>query len=122
MAPITSSIQFFKADISYQIRSVNSLRLWLSEVAQSEGRIVQDLNIILCSDEYLYKMNVDYLKHRTYTDIITFDQGTTKKSISGELYIKGEKVNLKNPRTLEKLREYHYDRVVIIYTYFVIFI
>jgi hypothetical protein len=32
------------------------------------------------------------------------------------------KVNLKNPRTLEKLREYHYDRVVIIYTYFILII
>ncbi len=92
MSATPSSIQFFKADISYQIRSVNYLRLWLSEVALTEGKIVQDLNIILCSDEYLYKMNVDYLNHRTYTDIITFDQGTTKKAISGELYISLQRV------------------------------
>jgi rRNA maturation RNase YbeY len=92
MSAIPSSIQFFKADISYQIRSVNYLRAWLSEVAQTEGKIVQELNIILCSDEYLYKMNVDYLNHRTYTDIITFDQGTTNKAISGELYISLDRV------------------------------
>jgi rRNA maturation RNase YbeY len=92
MSAIPSSIQFFKGDISYQIRSVNYLRLWLSEVAQTEGKTVQELNIILCSDEYLYKMNVDYLNHRTYTDIITFDQGTTNKAISGELYISLDRV------------------------------
>ena len=85
-------ISFYTADLTYQLRSRNDLRKWLQLVAKSEGRSIEELNIILCSDEYLYRMNVQYLKHKTYTDIITFDQGTTKAIVQGELYISLERV------------------------------
>lgn len=85
-------ISFYTADLTYQLRSRSDLRKWLQQVAKSEGRSIQELNIILCSDEYLYRMNVQFLKHKTYTDIITFDQGTTKAIVQGELYISLERV------------------------------
>jgi len=85
-------ISFFTADITYALRSRGNLRSWLAEVAGKEGFKIGELNIILCSDEYLYKMNVSYLKHKTLTDIITFDNSSGKGVISGELYISLERV------------------------------
>lgn len=80
-------ISFFTADIRFVVREKSALRLWLSEIARKEGFRIEEVNIILCSDEYLYQMNLTYLKHKTLTDIITFDNSTVKHVLSGELYI-----------------------------------
>ena len=85
-------ISFFTADITYALRSRGDLRLWLAEVAKREGYRLDELNIILCSDNYLYKLNVDFLKHATLTDIITFDNSTAKGRISGELYMSLDRI------------------------------
>lgn len=87
-----ASISFFNADVSYVLRSKNGIRLWLSDVIKKEGFQLGELSIILCSDEYLFKMNVQYLKHITYTDIITFDQSESKSEVSGELYLSIDRI------------------------------
>ncbi len=94
-----SSISFFNADVSYVLRSKNGIRLWLSDVIKKEGFRIGELSIILCSDEYLFKMNVQYLKHKTYTDIITFDQSESKGEVSGELYLSIDRIK-DNAKTL----------------------
>ncbi|MFN8154933.1 MAG: rRNA maturation RNase YbeY [Bacteroidia bacterium] len=105
-------ISFFTSDLSYQLRSRLGLRSWLQSVAKTEGKTVEELNIILCSDEYLYKMNVQYLQHKTYTDIITFDQGTTQKVINGELYISLDRVR-DNAKTLNISLKDELHRVMV---------
>ena len=87
-----ASIQFHKADVRFRLLKQNELRMWLVSVAKKEGFKVESINIILCSDEYLYQVNVSYLKHKTYTDIITFDYSQRKSPLSGELYISIERV------------------------------
>ena len=94
-----SSISFFNADVSYVLRSKNGIRLWLSDVIKKEGFQLGELSIILCSDEYLFKMNVQYLKHKTYTDIITFDQSESKNEVSGELFLSIDRIK-DNAKTL----------------------
>ncbi len=94
-----SSISFFNADVSYVLRSKNGIRLWLSDVIKKEGFRIGELSIILCSDEYLFKMNVQYLKHKSYTDIITFDQSESKGEVSGELYLSIDRIK-DNAKTL----------------------
>jgi probable rRNA maturation factor len=86
------SIQFFNADVAYNVKNKTILRSWISSVIKDEGYSLDELTIIFCSDEYLYKMNVEYLKHDTYTDIITFDLSAFKKQINGELYISIDRV------------------------------
>ncbi len=85
-------ISFFTTGIRYSITSKGHLRQWLSAAASAEGHRIQELNIILCSDEYLYRLNVGYLKHRTLTDIITFDNSEQEGIISGELYISLDRI------------------------------
>jgi probable rRNA maturation factor len=50
------------------------------------------LNIIFMDDESLLKINMDYLNHNDYTDIITFDLSDREELKSGELYISVERV------------------------------
>lgn len=92
-------ISFHKADISYRLLKKEGISAWLVSVARKEGFKFSELNIILCSDEYLYKLNVSYLNHKTYTDIITFDYSAGKSPISGELYISIDRV-LENAQNL----------------------
>lgn len=86
------NIEFFKAETRYAIKSKEQLSSWLVATAKKEGFKIDSLNIIICSDEYLYKMNMQFLQHDTYTDIITFDQSTVASYISAELYISIDRI------------------------------
>jgi len=63
---------------------------WLSKICDVEGRKLQEISLIFCSDEYLLNMNKEYLDHDYYTDIITFDYYT--EAISGDLFISIDRV------------------------------
>lgn len=49
------------------------------------------LSFVFCSDDYLLKINQDFLQHDYYTDIITFDYSEGNK-ISGDLMISVDRV------------------------------
>jgi probable rRNA maturation factor len=40
---------------------------WLSKICDVEGRKLQEISLIFCSDEYLLNMNKEYLDHDYYT-------------------------------------------------------
>lgn len=84
-------INFFTEDIDYTLRSKRKIRLWIADAIAHEGGSLGPINIILCSDKYLYSMNVEYLKHDTLTDVITFDYGE-ESLISGDVFISLERV------------------------------
>ena len=65
--------------------------LWLEQVVLSEGFELGDINLIFCSDEALLKMNIDFLQHDYYTDIITFDY-CEDGVVSGDLFISIDRV------------------------------
>ena len=64
---------------------------WLSNTCVEEGKFLYEVNIIFCSDEYLLKMNIEYLQHDYYTDIISFDYCEDNK-IMGDLFISKDRV------------------------------
>jgi len=64
---------------------------WIENVITSEGKSLEEISYIFCDDEYLLKINMDYLDHDTYTDIITFDY-SVGKILQGEIYISTERV------------------------------
>ena len=69
----------------------NEVKRWVKCVAQSEGKEVGNINYIFCDDEYLHKINVEYLQHDTLTDIITFDY-SEGKVLHSDIYISVERV------------------------------
>ena len=67
------------------------LTSWLSGTCVEELKVLEEVNLIFCSDEYLLKMNIEYLQHDYYTDIISFDYCEDDK-ILGDLFISKDRV------------------------------
>ncbi len=65
---------------------------WLEDVVISEDFVVGDVQYIFCNDNYLHKINIDFLNHDTLTDIITFSTSNNVKIISGEIFISIERI------------------------------
>ena len=75
-----------------EILDLNSefFAFWVSKICELEGKKLEEVSIIFCSDEYLLEMNKQYLDHDYYTDIITFDYYT--EDVSGDLFISVDRV------------------------------
>lgn len=101
-------IQFFYENLQ---ESVNTdYTKWLEEIILSEEKKLGDINYIFCDDEYLLKINQDYLQHDYYTDIITFDS-VKGKTISGEIFVSLQRIS-DNASTLSKNYEEELRRVL----------
>lgn len=75
----------------FNLTSEKLYNLWLTKSCATEGYSISELNYIFCDDDYLLKINQDYLQHDYLTDIITFDY-VIGKSISGDLYISIDRI------------------------------
>jgi probable rRNA maturation factor len=80
------AIRFHTEDVQFTWKHKRILSSWVKEATQTENHRLGEVNVILCSDEYLLNMNKQFLQHDYYTDIITFDY-TEENLISGDLYI-----------------------------------
>ena len=72
----------------------------LSRVFAEEGVRFKSVSYIFCSDEYLLKLNQEYLKHDTLTDILTFSLSNSPLDVVAEIYISIERVQ-ENAETLK---------------------
>ncbi|SHG76532.1 rRNA maturation RNase YbeY [Pedobacter caeni] len=86
------AIHFFTEDLSYTLKKKTILKAWIKSVIENEGYALRELNFILCSDEYLLRINQQYLNHDTYTDVITFDNSEELKMIVGDIFISLERI------------------------------
>lgn len=79
-------VRYFTEDTKFVLKNKTANNKWLRFVAGSELRRLGDVNIIFCSDNYILDINMKYLQHDYFTDIITFDycEGET---LSGDLFI-----------------------------------
>ncbi len=84
-------IEIFFDDVKVPGLDSELFVLWLTEVIKWEGFECGDLNLIFVGDEKLRGMNIQFLEHDYYTDIITFDY-SEDNVISGELYISIDRV------------------------------
>ena len=87
-----AAINFFSEDIPFKIPHPRKTSNWLKSAIKTEKRNLEALNFIFCSDKHLLEINVQYLNHKTLTDIITFDQSEDAKSIHGDIFISIERV------------------------------
>ncbi len=78
-------IQFFFENINI-ISLSDATKNWLINLIKNEQKKVGEINYIFCDDEYLLKVNRDFLQHDYYTDIITFDY-VKGKTIAGDIFV-----------------------------------
>jgi probable rRNA maturation factor len=84
-------INFFFEDVTIDELDESFYVSWLSSACLSEGKQLDELNLIFSSDEYLLQKNIEFLQHDYYTDIITFDY-CIDDMILGDLFISKERV------------------------------
>jgi rRNA maturation RNase YbeY len=57
-----------------------------------EGKQVDTINFIFCTDQYLLGLNKKHLNHDTLTDIITFEYNPPGQALLSDIYISVERV------------------------------
>lgn len=81
----------FNFENDFKLNNQKRLLVWLETTIKTEGYKLGDINYIFCNDEYLHKINVEFLNHDTLTDIISFDY-SVGKILHGDIYISTERV------------------------------
>jgi probable rRNA maturation factor len=84
-------VNFFQEEIRFKLPHPRITSRWIRNVAESEKSNLTFINFIFCSDRYLKKINLEYLAHDTFTDIITFDYSDST-GIQGDVFISVERV------------------------------
>ncbi|MEQ7798282.1 rRNA maturation RNase YbeY [Pedobacter sp. ASV1-7] len=107
-----ASINFFNEETNYLLKNKRAIKDWVASAIAEEGYILQELNFILCSDEYLLRINQEYLDHDTYTDVITFDNSEVLKTIVGDIFISIERIK-ENADTFKHTVTQELCRVII---------
>ena len=73
------------------------LSQWVKDIIQTHGKKTGDIAYIFCNDEKILEINTQYLKHKYYTDIITFDY-TEGNTVSGDIFISLDTVKTNSER------------------------
>lgn len=102
-------IQYFFENVE-EITLPENCSEWIKKLILDEEKKVGNINYIFCDDEYLLKVNQDFLNHDYYTDIITFDY-VKGKTISGDIFISLPRIS-ENASTLSSSFEKELLRVL----------
>ena len=81
----------YNYESEFQLENEDFFSEWIEQVVLSEEKILGEVNYIFCDDEYLHKINVEYLDHDTLTDIISFDY-SEGNLVQGDIFISIERV------------------------------
>lgn len=83
---------FDETNFKLKIKNKRLISRWIKTIAKKEGKKVNYLNYIFCNDQYILKLNLKFLKHDNYTDVITFGYSNSKFSIYGDSFISVERL------------------------------
>ena len=81
----------FHYDTSFILNHEKEIIQWIKKVIEEEGYRTGEINYIFCDDRALNKINVSFLRHDNYTDIVSFDY-TVKNVVNGDMYISVDRV------------------------------
>ncbi len=105
------AIHFHTENPSFKLKKSLAIKRWVKAIVEKEKKIPGNINYIFVTDEHLYKMNVQFLNHKTYTDIITFDYSDRNK-VEGDIYISTDRV-IENADKFNSDIETELHRVII---------
>jgi probable rRNA maturation factor len=95
------TIQFHYLYKPFYFPNRKQLKRFIINLFHKEGFKVSHINYIFCSDSYLLKVNQKYLKHNTYTDIITFPFSYPGSPLVSDVYISVDRIK-ENARRYER--------------------
>ncbi|GAL78646.1 metal-dependent hydrolase YbeY [Algibacter lectus] len=81
----------FNYEIDFNLKEEEIVSKWIIDAISNEGFKLEEINYVFCDDEYLHKLNVEFLDHDTLTDVISFDY-SVGKIVQGDIFISVERV------------------------------
>jgi len=81
----------FYSENDFKLEQQIEVSQWISSEISARGFEEGEITYIFCDDNYLHKLNVQFLNHDTLTDIISFDN-SLGQLINGEIYISTDRV------------------------------
>lgn len=81
----------FNYETDFELNNETAFIKWVSLIITSENKKEGDINYVFCDDNYLQKINMEYLQHDTLTDIISFDYSLGNE-LHGDIFISVEMV------------------------------
>jgi probable rRNA maturation factor len=79
-------VAFLSKGIAFRFIEARKTSKWLKRIASAEGRKIESLSYVFASDPFVAGLNRKYLRHNTYTDILTFDY-SENGPLTAEVYI-----------------------------------
>lgn len=76
----------------FKVLDIRKKKSWLKDLVKEQGFNLGELNYIFLNDKGLHKINLEYLNHDTYTDIITFDNSEEEDMIEGDIFVSIERI------------------------------
>jgi probable rRNA maturation factor len=101
----------FNYETDFILEHTDKVSAWISQTILSENCKEGEINYIFCTDDYLLKLNVDFLDHDTLTDIISFDYSVGKE-LHGDIYISVDRVK-ENAKDFDEAFKDEIARVII---------
>ncbi|MBK7762692.1 MAG: rRNA maturation RNase YbeY [Bacteroidetes bacterium] len=88
-----SNCSFFEHEVKSGLKQKRKLGKFINRLLLHYRQKANLVTYTFVSDEHLYQMNVQYLQHDTYTDIITFDLSDKKQNtLLCDIYISIDRV------------------------------
>ncbi len=105
------AVSFQNQEIEFKLSEKAKIKSWIKTIIESEKKKQGEINFVFTTDEEILKTNIQFLKHNTYTDIITFDY-CEEKIINGDIIISIERVK-ENAKKFDVDFETELKRVII---------
>ena len=105
------AIYFHSEEIDFVLLKQQKVINWITKTILLEHSFLKEINFIFCSDDYLLKVNREYLSHDYYTDVITFDY-SEKNNIAGDIFISIDRVE-ENAKYYKKTKYHELLRIII---------
>ena len=104
-------IIFSTENVKMQNFRKRKISQWIKAVAEKFNKRVGEISYIFCTDSKILEINIEYLNHDYYTDIITFDY-SENDVISGDIFISVDTVS-SNAKKYGEAYEKELNRVII---------
>lgn len=95
----------------FSLNNESAVEACINTLVKEESRKLGDITFVFCDDNYLHKINLEFLDHDTYTDVVTFDYSVGNELVS-EIYISTERVE-ENAKKYRETFENEIRRVMI---------
>ncbi len=85
-------IKFHFEHRSLALRQRKKLKIFLIQLFKNEGVRLSYLNYVFCTDNRLLTINLEFLNHNYYTDILTFNLSENPTIIEADIFISADRV------------------------------